>query len=736
METKNRIYEEAMRLLAQGCSVIPIQVGEKRPAINWEEYQKRIPNPTEIDNWFGNGSDYQLGLVTGCVSNGMFILDFDGEDCFDVFAEFIKTFPEFRHTEMVETGSGKLHLHASCQDMPRDLTKKVRTFKGNGHVELRANGHQTLIPPSKHPDGGQYKYISNSKPIEITVARLNELLVWIENGKGDSSEDTKNPPGWRQELFEKGVSEGLRNGSLTKLAGFYLSKRLEREEILTLMVEANKRFIPPLEQKEVETILDSVIRTDHKNHPERYEEKPISSFTTSTSADEVLLKYHLTDVGNAESFYELHGNDFIFIKEKKTWIKFDGVRWVEAEAEAKRKMIDTMRSKSKLAMSVFPPDSDQMKQIVKWCLASESSYRLAGAMNLATIYVFRSINDFDKDPWLLCCKNGAVDLKTGKLRPATPEDMLQRSTNITHDAETKCSRWVQFLDEVFTGNEELIDFIQRAIGYTLTGLTREQCLFILFGTGANGKSVFLGVLGDLLGEYGLTTSFSTFKEQNYDSIPNDVARMTAARMVKSAEIKEGARLNEERIKALTGGDRVTARFLHNEWFDFDPIAKFWVAVNHKPVIRGTDEAIWRRIRLIPFEETFPPERRDKDLLEKLRMELPGILNWAIEGCLKYQKKGLEPVEKVKRATELYRSESDVINQFLQEKSIEKTGARAKGSDLYNAYKTWCIENGEQALNSTQFGRRLVEKGYEKEKRGSYVYYLGIGIVQVIFQQDS
>jgi putative DNA primase/helicase len=437
----------------------------------------------------------------------------------------------------------------------------------------------------------------------------------------------------------------------------------------------------------------------------------------------------LTDVGNAESFHQLHGRDFIFIKEKKIWVKFDGVRWVEAKGEAKRAMIETMRSKSKLAMNSFPSDSEQMKRIVKWCLASESKFRLTGAMDIATIYNSKNHNDFDKDPLLLCCKNGVVDLRTGKLRPSAPEDMLQRSTNLIYDSAAKCPRWIQFLEEIFKRDKELIDFIQRAIGYTLTGLTREQCLFLLYGTGANGKSVFLGVLEEMLGEYGLTTPFSTFKENNYDGIPNEVARMAGARFIKSVEIKEGASLNEERIKSLTGGDRVTARFLHCEYFEFDPIAKFWIAVNHKPVVRGTDDAIWRPIRLIDFEETFPPERRDKDLLDKLRRELPGILNWAIEGCLKYQEKGLEPVEKVRRATEQYRSESDIINQFLQEKTIEKAGARAIGSDLYNTYKSWCAENGEQALNSTQFGRRLTEKGFEKEKRGSYVYRLGIEIVQ-------
>jgi putative DNA primase/helicase len=420
-------------------------------------------------------------------------------------------------------------------------------------------------------------------------------------------------------------------------------------------------------------------------------------------------------------------HNFLFIKERNTWVKFDGVRWVEAEAEAKRNMIQTMRSKATLAFNVFPGDSEQMKQIIKWCLASESKFRLTGAMDLATIYTSKSIKDFDKDPWLLACKNGVIDLKTGVLRRATSEDMLQRSTNLLFDPEANCPRWLQFLEEIFKRDQDLINFIQRAVGYTLTGLTKEQCLFFLYGIGANGKSVFLGVLESLLGEYGLTTSFSTFKDKNYEGIPNDIARMVGARMIKSVELKEGSRLNEERVKALTGGDRTVARFLHNEYFEFDPICKFWIAVNHRPLIRDTSEAMWRRVREIPFEETFPPERRDKDLLQKLRLELPGILNWAIQGCLRYQDEGLEPVDKIRKATDQYRAESDVISQFLEERTIEDKTQEVRGSKLYETYKTWCQETGEYTLTSTQFGRRMTEKGFFKERRGSYVFYRGLGL---------
>lgn len=490
---------------------------------------------------------------------------------------------------------------------------------------------------------------------------------------------------------------------------------MERREVNSffdeLLPSLREDPIPSQSSKD-EDSKDSHVESQEKNHLVELEKA------------KDLLKLNLTDTGNAETFCELYGKNFIYIKEGKKWVKYDGVRWAEANGAVRQKMVEAMRWKSQEAMKAFSPDSDEMKKIIRWNLKSESEYGLKAATHRAQDYLQKSHNEFDQNPWLLTCTNGVVDLKTGSLRSSIPEDMLQRSTNLLYDHEAKCPRWIQFLEEIFKANEELIDFIQRAIGYTLIGLTREQCLFILYGTGANGKSVFLGVLGNLLGEYGLTTPFSTFKDRNKDSIPNDIARMAGARLVKSAEIKEGARLNEERIKVLTGGDTMTARFLHNEWFDFDPIAKFWIAVNHKPTITGTEYAIWRRIREIDFEETFPPERRDKDLLEKLKAELPGILNWAIEGCLKYQEKGLEPVEKVRQATEQYRSESDVISQFLQEETVEDNTARIKSSDLYGAYKDWCKKNEKRVLSSTQFGKRIEEKRYRKELK-TWVFYLGL-----------
>jgi putative DNA primase/helicase len=458
-------------------------------------------------------------------------------------------------------------------------------------------------------------------------------------------------------------------------------------------------------------------RGDRESENERAE--------SAVSPTESLLNYNLTDAGNAECFRELFKDQYVFVTERKKWLRFDGIKWSEDDQVLLR-MLDTVRKRGMQGFGL--QDTEKQKSIVKWCLSSESKMKLNAALSIAESMLPQSITSFDADPLILCCANGSVDLRTGKLLTSKKEDWLYKSTNILYDPGAKCERFMRFLEEVFNGDRQITDFIQKAVGYSLTGLTVEQVLFILYGTGANGKSVFLNILGELLGDYSLTTPASTFKDNPYhDGIPNDIARMAGARLVKSIEVKEGTRLNEERIKALTGGDRVTARFLHNEFFEFSPMCKFWIAVNHKPPVRETGEAIWRRLRLIPFETYFPSEKRDPHLNDKLRSELPGVLTWAIEGCLKWQGERLEPLGKVKESTDQYRAESDLIAQFLEEKTSSAPTGKIKAGDLYKAYESWCKERGEFVITGTKFGKRMEEKGFLKKKT-DYVYYLGIKLI--------
>ena len=338
---------------------------------------------------------------------------------------------------------------------------------------------------------------------------------------------------------------------------------------------------------------------------------------------------HCTDSGNAEAIAKIYGDVLRFEHKCKKWYLWKGHTWkTDEDGKIERLTIKTIRQR--LRKSADIEDSEKRDKEAKWALYSEGKARIDAAIKLAAILkpISTTIDQFNKYPMLLGCENGVIDLESGKLLKGRPEDMISMSTKISYDPEAESPRWQQFLLEIFLEDEKLIDYIGRCVGISLTGLTKEQVIFLLYGIGANGKSVFLNILRALLGDYAANTSFQTFLSSQYDSskIPNDVAALVSKRLVTALELKENARINEERIKSMTGGDPINARFLHREWFTYTPEYKIWLAVNHKPKVSDTTYSFWRRIRLIPFNAIFENEKDDKKLKEKLLNELPGILN--------------------------------------------------------------------------------------------------------------
>ncbi len=324
-----------------------------------------------------------------------------------------------------------------------------------------------------------------------------------------------------------------------------------------------------------------------------------------------------------------------------------------------------------------------------------------------------------------------MDLRTGELRPHDREDLITKLAPVSYDSEAKCETWRAFLDKIMDGNTDLIEYLKRAVGYSLTGDTTEQCLFILHGSGANGKSTFVETIHTLLGDYAQKTETRSFMQQKNEGVRNDLARLKGVRFASAVEIMQGQRLNEALIKEATGGDRITARFLFKEYFEFRPEFKLFLACNHKPEIRGTDEGIWRRVKLVPFEVTIPPEQRDKRLLEKLETELPGILNWAMEGCQEWRRNGLQDPEEITAATASYRQEMDLLALFIDECcQLDEDGEVPTGK-LFDAYEEWCKKNGEQPVKKRTFGTMMKERGLRSENKTrdgkTKRHYVGISV---------
>jgi putative DNA primase/helicase len=282
--------------------------------------------------------------------------------------------------------------------------------------------------------------------------------------------------------------------------------------------------------------------------------------------------------------------------------------------------------------------------------------------------------------------------------------------------------WKQFIREIMGYKGELITFLQTAAGWAVSGDVSEQSMFILYGTGANGKSTFLNVIMHILGDYAISTYAETFMKRNNDTATNDIARLRGTRFVTTTETEQGKRLSEHLIKQVTGTDQLTARFLYGEYFNFVPTFKIFMASNHKPVIKGTDHGIWRRIKLIPFTTTIPDEKRDKYLEQKLLTEKSGILNWLIEGALRWRREGLNTPAIVLNATDEYRGEMDIIGNFFRERCVQQPGAAIRARELFRVYQQWCEENNEMATSERMFGLRLKELGITQKRSSDGRYW--------------
>jgi putative DNA primase/helicase len=427
-------------------------------------------------------------------------------------------------------------------------------------------------------------------------------------------------------------------------------------------------------------------------------------------------KINLTDLGNARRLVFRHGQNIQHCTPLDKWFIWGGVRWGKDETG------EIIRFAKDTAMSIWGEiqdafDGDKRKKIADWANKSESDRSLRAMMNLTKsepgIPVLPS--QLDTAPMLLNCMNGILDLRTAQLFPHNRKDLITKLVPIAYDSEAKCQAWDAFLDRIMKGNADLIAFIRRAVGYSLTGDTSEQCFFILHGSGANGKSTFIEAVRGVLAEYASTAEFSTFLIHKSEMVRNDLAKLVGTRFVSSVESKRGRRLDESLIKSVTGQDMITARFLFKEYFDYSPSFKLWLATNHKPKIDGADTAIWRRIRLIPFEVTIPPKEQDKTLPERLKEEWPGILAWAVKGALDWQEVGLHPPYKVQKATRDYQNEMDVLSGFLSEHCVIDQIVEVPATELYEAYESWCKEEDESAMPKNEFGKALNERGFKVRK---------------------
>lgn len=495
------------------------------------------------------------------------------------------------------------------------------------------------------------------------------------------------------------------------------------KEVLPMLAKM-KRAEQAMTIKRVAKSMDISVKIIKSDLKEEYED---NSFYTTDDPLLIDNKTEIqTDLGNALRFARLFKDKVMYCAEFGLWLIWDGRRW--AMDKTGKIMNYAQQAIRSMYKDIGKMDSrEDREQWLEHAKNSEAYPRMKAMLKLSEHMLAVTVAQLDANPWLLNLANGIINLKSGELMPHDHTKLMTKIVPVKYSLDSECPVFDQFLSDIFpledgSPNNDLIGFMQRFIGYCLTGDTSEQKMAIAWGSGANGKGTLLNLINDVLGDYAQTAQAESFMaKQNDNSVSNDIAMLRGARYVLASESKEGRKLNEPLIKQVTGQDKVTARFLYKDFFTFQPAFKLLLLTNYKPTARGDDAALWRRILLVPFTQKFEGDKVDKSLNEKLRTpeEMEGVLRWAIAGCLMWQREGLKPSKEVIQATKEYRNENDVIENWKEERCVTGNFITEKIGILYNDFIKWAGENGEKVyISNKKFSQNLQQKGFELFKGGA------------------
>ena len=697
------LRDEALRYASAGIPVFPLhwikqdgtcscrqgdlcECKGKHPRIkNWGE--DASTDPEKVGAWWDKQPLANIGIPMG-ERSGLVALDVDTRHGGDKSLEQLEQeFGKLPTTITATTGGGGKHyIFKYTEEL---CLKNVVGFRDG--LDIRTQGGMIVAAPSLHQSGNRYAWDEGLSPFEAEAADMPEWLIGEIRKVGTKlTTKKKADPAPR-----KKIKEGGRNNHLTSLAGSLRRKGISEDGIIaTLRAENKDRLDPPLDDDTVVAIAKSITRYQPEDESEDFK---------------------LTDAGNADRFVNMFGSDIRYSNVHKKWYIWNGKFWEQDDGTIISYAIACVRNIINEANLL--PDGDRRRELIKHSLRSEAAGRLRAIVEIASNYTQLKItpDEMDANPWLLNCENGTLNLKTGRLQPFNSADFMTKCCKTKYDPNCPTPLWDSLMEKITNGDEEMKKYIQKAFGYALTGDISEQCIFILYGTGSNGKSTMLNVFSELMSGYAQSTKSETFMEKKNESVNNDIARLNGARFVTAIEMQENKRMSEELIKSMTGGDKLVTRFLYGEFFEYLPQFKVFLAANHKPVIRDTTNSIWRRIKLIQFTNTFTEQERDKNFSAKIMAnELPGILAWAVKGCLLWQQEGLRTPDEVARATAAYRTEMDAFTNFFTECCVDDPEGRVSNKMLRAKYDEWSKENGEYALSQRPFSQKLIERGYQKK----------------------
>ena len=783
-------FHPALAALSTGlCPVPPRMDGSKAPIGAWKKYQHFPPDEAQIRRWYAAADQTGYGLITGKVSGNLELLEFDCIHSYhsfkaaadatglgDLVARIENGYSErtpkpgihwlYRCSEIA--GNTKLATRPKSPEEMKDTKDKVQVL-----IETRGEGGYVIVAPSNgktHPSGGCYELVAGGfdsivtiSPDErrdlFTLARtftitpdadkeqaekenvrnhrqgtdgsfniragddFNQKAVWAEllEAQGWTFVHRQGERDyWRRPGKEQGVSACTNWEGKDYFYCFSTSTEFEAET----PIDKFGFYARTMHGGDFKEAVKALGTAGYGTPIEQREAKPKAKAKPAVDTD----PYRGSDDANADLLLQLHGQDIRYCPPWNKWLLWNGTHWeIDDLLGVKQKAENVAVELYRLAANTG--DADERKKIAALAFALETVGGRSAMLTAAQHKRAIRYSALDTGHFLLSCANGTVDLKTGQIRPHSRDDLITHSLEVAYNPAATAPTWLKFLNSTFARDADLIAFVQRAVGYSLTGDVREQILLICHGVGSNGKSVFLNIMRSLLGKLAIQAAPDLLMASRGERHPTDQADLFSKRLVVCQETGEGRRFNETLVKQLTGGDGIRARRMREDFWEFNPTHKLWLSTNHKPEIRGTDHAIWRRIRLVPFNVKFTddgPARKDPAMEAKLTAELPGILAWAVAGCLDWQRQGLKAPAAVADATAGYQAEMDVLAAWLAECCVIKKHCETKASDLYSNYCDWCERSGEYVEKQRKFGMRLKERGFEQFTSNG-AWWRGIGI---------
>jgi len=719
------LLESALSYAAEGLPIFPCKPWDKKPYVeDWPNVA--TTDLKQIREWWTRWPEASIGMVTGYRS-GRFVLDIDprhgGDKSLAVIEEQYGALPP---TLEVETGGGGRHLHFQLRGL------NIHNSEGDlaPGLDIRGVGGYVLLPPSVHPSGHRYGFVNGNKVLD-QPEWLEKRLLELKSTPPTSTNGTNR-------TSEK-IPTGRRNRWLVGQAGRYRRSGDDPETIyrkLLVDYELRCEHVPPVEDKELRAIAQWADRFTPE--PERETAGPAKANIPpaepeTQSCDLTIVGSGREDTSNAQRFTAQHRDSVRYWHGRNRWVLWTKTHWHD---DALARVVELAKETAKqILVEASQLPEDECKKMARWAERSLNRDKINSMLALAQSdpKIATTTEKWDRDPWVLNFLNGTVDLRTGELRPHRKEDFITKVVRCNYVPELVGPRWLHFVHQTFG---DLADWIQKAVGYTLTGVTSEKAAFLLWGPTDTGKTTFLTTLREVFADYSTLIQIDTLMwSKNVDNNTNaDLADLRGARLAVTSETEEGQRLREAKLKKITQGmGEIKAIRKYENPILFNETHKLWLDCNHQPIIHGADDAIWNRIIPIPCTHQVKDAEKDNALKSKLLHEADAIASWTVKGAIRWQSEGLGRPSLILETRARWREDMDTIGQFVTECCEQQCGSSARAGELYEAFKSWSIKQGyEHVMTLTAFGLRLVDRGFQKDKDRKGRFYCGLSLKGGLF----